>query len=404
MATEKINFTKASIDRLTCPAGSKRATYWDSKQRNLALRVTPNGTKVFYWSRRVKGRARWIRIARVGDMKIDDVRGVASDYNGLAAKGIDPGKPGGGMVGERTTLGQLWDMYLSRHAEPHKRPASVKMDKSYWNAHIKGWKNRRLEAINRPDVIDLHRKIGEKSPCSANRCVALLRKMFSLAQDWGYEGANPASRVRFFKEESRDRFMSGHEIKRFFLALRRESRDYRDLWTIALLTGARKANFLSMAWSEIDLERRVWTIPASKAKSGKPMDNPLAPQVMEILERRKRDVRGPYVFPSPLKAGEYIKDVRESWKRVCRRARLRDLRIHDLRRTLGSWQAAAGASLPIIARTLGHTDPSSTRVYARLDLDPIRASVENAVGAMMAAREKSAKQKKAARGEETTEG
>jgi integrase len=66
-------------------------------------------------------------------------------------------------------------------------------------------------------------------------------------------------------------------------------------------------------------------------------------------------------------------------------ARMRDLRIHDLRRTLGSWQAATGASLPIIGRSLGHKQVQTTAIYARLSLDPVRAAVEKAATAMLAA-------------------
>jgi integrase len=62
-----------------------------------------------------------------------------------------------------------------------------------------------------------------------------------------------------------------------------------------------------------------------------------------------------------------------------------DLRIHDLRRTLGSWQARAGASLTIIGKSLGHKSQQATAIYSRLDLDPVRASVEQATAAMIEA-------------------
>ena len=64
-----------------------------------------------------------------------------------------------------------------------------------------------------------------------------------------------------------------------------------------------------------------------------------------------------------------------------------DLRIHDLRRTLGSWQAATGASLPIIGKSLGHKSLAATQIYARLNLDPVRASVSKATDAMLLAGE-----------------
>ena len=66
-------------------------------------------------------------------------------------------------------------------------------------------------------------------------------------------------------------------------------------------------------------------------------------------------------------------------------AGIKDLRIHDLRRTLGSWQARTGASLAVIGKSLGHKNVATTQIYARLDLDPVRASVNLATAAMMEA-------------------
>ena len=78
-------------------------------------------------------------------------------------------------------------------------------------------------------------------------------------------------------------------------------------------------------------------------------------------------------------------EPKTAWKRIIARAGIKDLRIHDLRRTLGSWQAAAGSSLPIIGKSLGHKSLGATQIYARLNLDPVRASVNKATEAMLLA-------------------
>ncbi|MGH8596264.1 MAG: tyrosine-type recombinase/integrase, partial [Gammaproteobacteria bacterium] len=73
-----------------------------------------------------------------------------------------------------------------------------------------------------------------------------------------------------------------------------------------------------------------------------------------------------------------------AWSTLLERAGITDLRMHDLRRTFGSWQAALGSSSLIIGKSLGHRDPTSTAIYARLNVDPVRASVERATDAMLA--------------------
>jgi integrase len=136
-----------------------------------------------------------------------------------------------------------------------------------------------------------------------------------------------------------------------------------------------------MRWNEIDLTNGRWAIPGAKFKNGKPQVVHLAPPAVEILKsRRKNDSE--WVFPG---ADGHLRKPQRAWRNLCRRANLQDLRIHDLRRTLGSWQAAGGTSLAIIGKSLGHRTAQATAVYARLDLEPVKASVNAAVAAMAAA-------------------
>jgi integrase len=112
---------------------------------------------------------------------------------------------------------------------------------------------------------------------------------------------------------------------------------------------------------------------------------PLVEQAQNILRARREQHGGqPWVFPGPGKAGHLV-EVRKAWVRICKAAGLENLRIHDLRRTLGSWQALSGASEIIIGKSLGHAPGSkATAVYARLGVDPVRQSLDVATGKMIA--------------------
>jgi integrase len=107
----------------------------------------------------------------------------------------------------------------------------------------------------------------------------------------------------------------------------------------------------------------------------------LVPEALTILEQRKAEASGPWVFPGPGVTGHLV-EPKKAWKRILTRAGIEDLRLHDLRRSLGSWQAATGANLSIIGKTLDHKNVSTTAIYARLNLDPVRASMEQATQAM----------------------
>jgi integrase len=81
----------------------------------------------------------------------------------------------------------------------------------------------------------------------------------------------------------------------------------------------------------------------------------------------------------------YLIEPKSGWRRILKRVGIENLRLHDLRRTLGSWQAKTGTSLSIIGKSLNHKSPTTTAIYARLDLDPVRESIEKATKAMLSA-------------------
>ncbi len=107
--------------------------------------------------------------------------------------------------------------------------------------------------------------------------------------------------------------------------------------------------------------------------------------VLAVLQTRREAANGsPWVFPSHGATGHLV-EPKKAWRRVIDRAGLVDVRPHDLRRSLGSWMAMTGAGLPMVGKMLGHTQPVTTAIYARLAVDPVREAAEKAVGAMQRA-------------------
>ena len=189
--------------------------------------------------------------------------------------------------------------------------------------------------------------------------------------------------IKKFTEKSRDRFIQGDELPRFFEALGDETNEtMRDYFLLSLLTGARRSNVLAMEWKDISMGREEWRI--NETKNGTPQTVTLSPEALTVLRDRKPEEPTRFVFPGNGKSG-HLAEPKKGWQRVLTRAGIDNLRIHDLRRTLGSWQAKTGASLAIIGKSLNHKNQNTTAIYARLDLDPVRDSVNTATSAMMAA-------------------
>ena len=240
----------------------------------------------------------------------------------------------------------------------------------------------------------------------------------------GVEGRDPASKVSLFKETKRERFLLPEEVSASFTAVDAEENEtIRDFIYIALLTGGRRSNVQAMRWPEIDFNQRVWNIPGSSAKMGDLVTIPLLPEALEILERRRKVAKEKvaegkvakteWVFAGHGSSGHLV-EPKSAWKRILKAAdevlkkrqeesgkntseglpaetstlSLSDLRLHDLRRTLGSWQAIMGSSLLVIGKSLGHKSVSATAIYAQLNDSPVRESMQKATTALLLAGKK----------------
>lgn len=379
----KINFTKAAIDALPLPEQGKRIEYWDSKTPGLQVRVTSTGVRTFYLRRRIKGgQAERVIIGKYPDFTITQAREKAGEINFDIAKGANPAEIKRGRKAE-LSFANLFADYLERHSKRNKR--TWKEDESQYNNYLaKPLGNRKLSAVTRAHVAAIHSSITKAGhPTTANRVKALISSVFGWAISVGLWQANPATGIKLNKEKSRDRFIQGDELPRFFQALADEQNEtMRDYFLVSLLTGARKANVLAMQWADVNLDREEWRI--KETKNGTPQTVTLSPEAIKVLCARKPVGRAQFVFPGIGKSG-HLAEPKKGWKRILERAGIADLRIHDLRRTLGSWQAKTGASMAIIGKSLNHKNQNTTAIYARLDLDPVRDSVNTATTAMMVA-------------------
>jgi integrase len=378
--TTKINFTKATLDSLEIPEQGKRKTYNDTKLPGLCIRVTPNGKKTFSFRKRVGYQVERITLGRYPEMSVEQARKKSYLLLGEIAEGKSPSETKRAVKNEMKFL-ELFEQYMERHSKIHKKV--WREDQAQYNRYLKKWSNRPLSSIKRRDVEQLHTRLGkERGKYCANRVLSLLHCTFEKAIEWGWEGTNPAHKIKKFKEQSRDRFLQPDELPRFFQALSEaENTTARDYILMSLLTGARRANVMGMRWDQINFETKEWRIPDTK--NGSPHRLPLVDQAIELLNQRKAESDSDYVFPGKGKSG-HIEEPRGTWLKVLKRAELQDLRLHDLRRSLGSWQAATGASLSIIGKTLAHKNVSTTAIYARLNIDPVRDSMNKAVKQMTA--------------------
>ncbi len=374
----KGKITKRLID--TMGAGAKDLFVWDTELIGFGLKVTPAGRKIYICQYRAGGRVRRYTIGLHGHYTPEEARREAARVLGKVADGQDPLK-------EKTDyrkapiLKELAERYLEEHAATKKKLSSYKRDKSLIDRFIVpalGWK--KVDEVTRGEVAKLHHDIGQATPIQANRALACLSKMMTMAIRWGWKAdeTNPCRLIERYKENKRERFLSGDELARLGAALAEVEREGSELPSVVtavrllLFTGCRRDEILSLKWEHVDFQMGCLRLPDSK--TGSRMVT-LATPASEVLASTERLLGNPYVCPG-MRAGGHLVGITRPWERICERAGLVGLRLHDLRHSFASVGAAAGLGLPIIGKLLGHTQAATTQRYAHLHQDPLRAAAE----------------------------
>ncbi|MDD2768843.1 MAG: tyrosine-type recombinase/integrase [Methylococcus sp.] len=379
----RINFTKRRLESLPPAPEGTRVTYHDAVTPALQLRVTHTSGKTFYMRRRIDGQSERVKLGTFPQMTVEQARRQVAELNGAIAKGANPAEVKR-VAKEEPTFGEVFEHFIRHKRNRAGQPLSARTVEEYRkviDTHAAGLKNEKLSKITPERLKMLHK--GVSSPAQANKVKAIISTVFNYARQEGITALpNPSAALKNKFIPSRERFLLPSELPRFFAAVAESP--LADFFLLGILTGARRSNVQAMRWVDIDQAEAVWRIPMTK--NGLPQTVPLPPEAVAILERRKTEaVHGEaFVFPGPGKTGHLV-EPKWAWGAVLQSAGITNLRVHDLRRTLGSWQARQGASLAIIGKSLGHKTHQATAVYARLDLDPVRQSVESATAAMFEA-------------------
>lgn len=369
------------VEALVYSANGASQVLWDCSLPGFGVRVFPTGTKSFVIKYRVHGRQRTMTLGSTKLLSVEDARNRAKR---AFVQLLDKQDPFAARQERELMFNELAAFYLKNYAIPHKKTGfeDARRIRIYL---LPVWKNRSVSSITRLDVLELHRKIAEMKDCkrggpySANRVRELVQRMFSLAKSWEMlpdSFSNPAVGIKDYKEIQRDRYLNSDEVARLATALSKESNIYiaAAIW-LYLLTGLRKQELLSIRWTDVDWNARQLRLASGTTKNGRPLYQPLSAQALDILKSLPKVHGNPHVFPSSFQ-GRHRVAITKAWHRIRRNADLEDVRIHDLRRTTGSWLAQSGASLQLIGKVLNHSNEQSTAVYAHLQTSDARAALE----------------------------
>lgn len=383
----RFEFTRARLEQLSPPAKGWRY-YYDSRVPRLAVGIGAGGGRTFYVIKKVAGRVERIKLERMENISVDAARKAADAMLRKLAAGENPAQARR-MLREGITLRELFDDFLEHRRSRRGGFLSETTKRGYrydFDNHLSKLADKPAVTLTREQLAALHSRLGREHPTTANRVLALASALYSHANERRLSDGNPARGIRKFPEQARERFLQADELAPFVKALAKTPPPWRWGFALAMFTGARRGNVLSARWQDFDVPAKLWRIP--NTKRGTAITIPLSDAALAVLERLPRIANpGGYLFPSHGDDG-HLAEPKKIWTDLVARAGLSDLKLHDLRRTFGSWQAMAGASLPVIGKSLGHSTVQATQVYARLTTQPVAESIEKATAGMIAAAKK----------------
>ena len=295
------------------------------------------------------------------------------------------GDPVGKFKAEREapTVASLCLRFEAEHL-PRLRPSTAQMYRGLIKNEVVPTLGRtKVAAVEFTDIDRLHRNLSRRAPYLANRLLALLSKMFSLAVLWNMRTASPIRGVQRNQEIKRKRYLSGDELARLSKALaEHHNREAADALRLILLTGARKSEVLSATWSQFDFGVGTWTKPGATTKQKTDHCVPISAPARQLLTQvRERNKSAKFVFPGPGPTGHRT-NLKRDWAQICKAAGIVGLRVHDLRHSYAAQLASAGIGLHVIGGLLGHSRAETTHRYSHLFDDTLRAATER-VGAII---------------------
>jgi integrase len=378
--------------RIATKADGRRWYRDDGSADQLYVAVSKSGA-TFYRIATQRGKKIYKRLGDATRMRVTAARSEAKKH----AAGEE--SAGSAPIRIRTggpTVREAWDRYFADATAGRyvagKTPTRASTLASYRNVftpHV-------LEPIGNKPLTYLAKRAHAMleplhgKPATYNRLCLIIRLVFNHAIDAGtWSEPHPLINrqtgrpsVKRKTLASRERYLSTEETARLLAFAAGEREPWPVFWKLLLLTGVRVSNLRLARWDEISLHGHAeWRIPMTK--NNRPLTVPLTATAAAILAARKAAATtrtgkpaSDWVFPCPHDPTIPMRKVCHAWERMREATSMADIRIHDLRRTCGSWAVQGGANLADVGRLLGHASSNVTLIYARADTAGARRAAE----------------------------
>lgn len=377
----KIKLTKTMVD--AAHPQSHDVELRDTLVPGFLCKVTPAGRKVFMLQYRTNaGVRRKPSLGKFGELTVEQARSLAQDWLADVRRGRDPGNQKA-EARRAPAVKELCARFMEDHSKLHNKPSTQHSYQYQIDRYIvPAFGSKKAHEVTRQDITALMKHM-EKSPTQANRVLSCVRKMFNLAELWGYrpDGSNPCRHVPKYPEKGSTRLITDDQMVKLFAYLDKAAAEGLEhpIYLLAVRLqfefAARMSEVLLLQWDWLDLPngRAVW--PDSKTGG---MSKPLSTEARRLLSSAPHYGDSPYVCPAildhskPLSPGSYD----QAWRRFLDRAGVPKVGTHGIRHRAATDIANSGIPVKVGMVLTAHKTVAMFMRYVHTEDDPVRKAAE----------------------------
>src|SRR5713226_1049914 len=359
----RIRLTKSAIDAL--PTLQSDVIYWDAGYPGFGVKVTPKGRQVFIVLYRTAGAGSKLRkyhIGPYGRVTLHQARVAAQKVFAAKLEGRDLAaekrEAKRRVVADRVE--DLLETFIVQRLSQNRSAGEI--SRLLRREVGKPWAGRSIHTITKRDVVEVVTAIEQRgAPVAANKTLKSIKTFLRWCVGRAVLDQSPAEGVPLpAKEVARDRVLDDEELTRIILAARQIGGAYGGIVELLALTGQRREEVARLQWAELDLARRIWTIPKSRTKNAKAHVVHLSEQALAVVNRADR--KGTLVFS--LLGTKPFQKFSKAKRELDQLSGVTGWRLHDLRRTCVSGMARLGIAPHVADKVLNHKSGTISGVAA----------------------------------------
>ncbi|RAZ63024.1 site-specific integrase [Enterobacter cloacae] len=377
----KIKLTKSAVDAAQPQAEAVELR--DTLVPGFLCKITPAGRKVFMLQYRTNaGERRKPSLGLYGELTVEQARSLAQEWLAQVRRGGDPAAEKA-EARQAPTIKELCTKFMEDYSKKRNKLSTQAGYQAVINRNIIPLLGRKkVQDVKRPEIAGLMEKLSYKQT-EANKVFSVLRKMFNMAEVWGYrpDGTNPCRHVPMFPAGKSTHLISDEEMGNLFRQLDKIESEGLENYVIPLGIrlqfefAGRRSEIIALEWNWVDLQNRRVVWPDSKTGG---MSKPMSEEAYRLLSTAPRQEGSRYVLPSPSHAGKHLTtgEYYGGWSRALKAAGATHVGTHGIRHRSATDIANSGIPVKVGMALTAHKTVVMFMRYVHTEDKPVREAAE----------------------------